>query len=361
MKNHNLTKSFLLTSLIIFFTNNCQITENKKKSRDYIYLTGSSTISPLVSAVSEEFARDQNFKGNKVKTPIVEVVGSQKGIELFCLGTDLKYPDFVNSSRVIKENEIADCRKNNINEIIEIKIGFDGIVLAEAKNSKTLNLTKEHIFLALAENIFDEKSHKFVKNNYRYWSEIDEKLAKREIKISVPPFRSGTRDVFIDMVMEEVCLQKDEFVIAYPDREIRRKECQKIRSDSAVINEINENDITVQGRLIANKENIAITSYNFLTLHQQSLQAIKINNILPDTKTISAKKYQLSRPLYLYFKKQNLNKIPMLKEFIYELINKEAIGSKGYLSYRGLVAMDDKEILDLRKKIDQQLKAKTNQ
>ena len=188
-----------------------------------------------MAAVSEEFSRNQNLKKIPTQIPVVESDGTRDGFRLFCGGVGSKYPDFVDASRPIEKSEIEKCNKNGVKEIVEIKIGYDGIVIGNFVGSKKIKLTKEQIFLALAQKIYDQKSGKMINNPYSTWNQIDASLPKTEIKIYGPPLTSGTRDVFIDMLMESVCFNQKDFVNAYPDHVLRKERCSSIRRDGRFI------------------------------------------------------------------------------------------------------------------------------
>lgn len=319
----------------------------KNKERNYLYSVGSSTVSPFMSAVSEEFARDQNLKKIATETPVVESSGTRIGFKTFCSGVGKKYPDFANASRAIEKDELEFCHKNGAKEIVEIRIGYDGIVVANFKGSKKISLTKEQIFLALAEKIYDNQTHQLVKNPYKTWDQIDAKFAKTPIIFYGPPLTSGTRDLFVDMVMEESCIAKAEFVKAIPDHDLRKAQCHEIRHDGAFI-ESGENDNLIVSALKNNPQAIGIFGFNFLIANEKIIQPVKINNIDPSFETIASKHYALSRPLFVYFKKEHLNLMPQMRDFIRELISEETIGRKGYLIHSGLVAMDKSELEQVR-------------
>ncbi len=318
--------------------------------RFYIYGVGSSTISPLLAAVSEEFGRTHAAKGLIIETPVIESTGTIEGIKIFCGGLERKYPDLVSASRPIQNSEIRYCNSHKVKEIIEIKIGYDGIVLVGSDLGKKINLTQKQIFLALAKRIVDEKSGKLIKNPYKKWSEIDAKLPNEEILVYGPPETSGTRDVFIDMVMNSVCFSDANLIALYPDEQSRKAECSPIRNDGHFI-ESGENDNLVLKSLKSNHQAFAIVGFNFLVANKKIVQAVKIDDIEADFANISSKKYALSRPLYVYFKKENLLTIPRMGEFIKELISAETLGKKGYLINNGLVPLSEKEINLMRKNI----------
>ncbi len=342
-----LTKKLLFITLLLASQNSFAC---KLEKRSYIYLVGSSTISPLMAAVSEEFSRVQNVNKTPIQTPVVESSGTRNGFKFFCSGVGKHYPDFVNASRPIEENEIKNCEKNGVKKILEIKIGYDGIVFGNFVKTKKIQLTKEQIFLALAEKIIDEKTKKLIPNPYKTWNQIDAKLPKTEIIIYGPPLTSGTRDVFVDMVMEDTCLHKQEFVEALPDEYERKIQCHKLRNDDNFI-ESGENDDVIVQNLKTNPNAFGILGYDFLAANKKIIKAIPINGIYPTPKSIATKKYSLSRPLFIYFKKEHLDLVPQTRDFIKEIINSETIGGNGYLINSGLVAMSASELEEIQKNI----------
>src|SRR5262245_12716474 len=98
--------------------------------RDYISVVGSSTVYPFAIVVAENFQR----KNPSFKTPKIEPLGTGGGIKAFCGGVGVQFPDIANASRRITAAEVADCNKNGVTKIAEIEIGYDGIVLANAKS-----------------------------------------------------------------------------------------------------------------------------------------------------------------------------------------------------------------------------------
>ncbi len=318
-----------------------------KSKRDYIQAVGSSTVSPFMAAISEEFNRTESLTNPNTVLPVIESDGSTGGFLMFCGGVGYDYPDFANASRVIRENEMEDCHHNGAKEVVEIKIGYDGIVLANSSGGKKIKLTREQIFLALADKIYDVKSGKVISNPYQNWNEIDAKLPKKKILVYGPPLTSGTRDVFVDIVLEESCFMQKEFITAFPDRDSRRRQCRKIRTDGHFI-ESGENDNLIVQNLKNNPDSLGIFGFNFLVVNASAIQAVSIDNVLPTAETITSRKYELARPLFVYFKKEHLNLMPQMRNFIKEIISEETIGQKGYLARVGLIPLSDKELKEVR-------------
>jgi phosphate transport system substrate-binding protein len=317
----------------------------KSTPRKHIQIVGSSTVYPFSTTIAETFGRENNFS-----TPIVEANGTGGGMKLFCSGIGYNYPDFSNASRAIKKSELKKCAKNGITDIVEIKIGYDGIVLANSVEGTKYNLSKEEIFLALAQKVPNKKGDKLVSNNYQLWSDINPKLPKIEIKIYGPPSTSGTRDAFVELVMEEACKEFKIFNKIFPNKNIKKKKCHIIRSDDHFI-EAGENDNLIIQKLRADSEALGIFGFSFLEENHRIIQAAKVNNTNPTFENIVAGKYEVSRPLFIYFKKEHLNIIPGMREFIKEITSKNTIGTDGYLLQKGLIPLTDLEYNEVRDKV----------
>ncbi|MEZ5691429.1 MAG: PstS family phosphate ABC transporter substrate-binding protein [Rickettsiales bacterium] len=329
-----------LTVVTAFIT--AILVTNPSLARDQIRAVGSSTVYPFVSVAAEQFG-----KSNKFKTPIIESTGTGGGFKLFCSGVDENTPDINNASRPIKNSERENCKKNGITKVVEVPIGYDGIVLANYKTEPQFELTKEQIFLALAHKIPD-KDGKLIDNKYKNWNEIDQSLPKKPISVYGPPPTSGTRDAFLELVMEEACEHFPEFTAAYPDKKQRKKACGLLREDGGYIDAGEDDNMIVQ-KLISNKDALGIFGYSFLEENQNKIHGSKIDGVLPTMENIEGGLYKVSRSLYVYIKADHVDKIPGIKEFINELVSDAAIGNEGYLTYRGLLPLK-KEDLEIARK-----------
>jgi len=312
----------------------------KNSSRNYISIVGSSTVYPFTATIAEKFGRQKKFR-----TPTVESTGTGGGFKLFCSGIGFEFPDFSNASRKIETSELKRCEENNIKNISEIKIGYDGIVLANSVAGKKFHLTKEQIFLALAEKV--PNRGKLVDNPFKKWSEIDYRLPSIEIRVYGPPSTSGTRDAFVELVLEKACANLPEFITAYPDKKIRQNKCHTIRSDEVFI-EAGENDNLILQKLRNDKDAFGIFGFSFLEENKNSIQASTIENIEPSFETIVNNKYSVSRPLFIYFKREHFDLALGMREFIREIVSKDTLGSDGYLVQKGLIPLSDSELNQLR-------------
>ncbi|MCD6035435.1 MAG: phosphate binding protein [Rickettsiales bacterium] len=301
------------------------------QARDQVRAVGSSTVYPFVTIAAEDFGRTGTFSA-----PIVEATGTGGGFKLFCTGVGDAFPDIVNASRPIKESEVALCKQNGVKDIAEFKIGFDGIVLANAKSAPKYKLTKQELFLALAGQV--PVKDKLVANPFKFWSDVSPSLPKVEIQVYGPPPTSGTRDAFAEMVLEAACMEHPVYVKAFADSEIRKKACHVIREDGKYI-ESGENDNLIVQKLNTNPNALGIFGYSFLEENASTVQGNPINGIEPTLDSISSGTYTISRPLFVYVKKANVKTVKGLREFVQHLLNDKMIGEEGSLSFHGLVPL----------------------
>jgi len=302
-------------------------------------MAGSSTVYPFARTIAEEFGKNGSFK-----TPVVESIGTGGGIKLFCLGVGEQFIDFANASREMKPSELKICNQNGVKNIAKIKIGYDGIVIANSTKAKPFNLTREQILLALANEVLI--NGKLVKNPYQQWSDFDKSLPNKAIVVYGPPPTSGTRDSFVEMVMEEACAHNKEMMAVIKDA----KKCRIIRNDGKFI-EAGENDNLVIQKLKNNQDALGIFGYSYLEQNIGIVQGAKIEGVYPTFENISSGKYLISRPLFIYFKKEHLPLIKGTKEFVKAIINKNAIGEEGYLIDKGLIPSKKGELEKMQKEI----------
>ena len=305
------------------------------QSRDQIRIVGSSTVYPFTAAVAEQFG-----KGGQFKTPVVESTGTGGGIKLFCAGIGAEHPDAVNASRRIKKTEFEDCAKNGVTDIVEIAVGFDGLTLAHAKGASDFKLTKTQVFMALAEMV-PGADGVLVANPNKTWADIDKSLPAEAIEVLGPPSTSGTRDSFVELVMEKGMEKLPGMeALKKADAKAFEKVWKSLRKDGPYV-EAGENDNLIVQKLEANKNAAGIFGYSFLEENLSKVKGISIDGELPTYAAISTGTYKVSRPLFVYIKKQHVGVIPGMAEFVAEFTSKKAMGKDGYLAAKGLVPLPD--------------------
>jgi phosphate transport system substrate-binding protein len=310
------------------------------QAAEQIQIVGSSTVFPFTTTVAEHFGRNSGFR-----TPIVESTGTGGGIKIFCAGNDPTTPDVVNASRPIMPSEIAECRKNGVEQIVELKIGFDGIVLANAKGAPVFDLTRKELFLALAREV--PVNGKLVPNPYKNWKQVDPRLPDEAIHVYGPPPTSGTRDAFVELVMEKACGTLPEFA-KMPEAQ-RKATCHALREDGVYV-EAGENDNIIVQRLQTNPDSLGIMGYSFLEENLDTVKAANIEGVAPDFDHIADGSYPVARSLYLYVKKDHVQFTPGLKAFLTEYLSEDAVGEYGYLADKGLIPLQEQELVVQRKR-----------
>ena len=306
------------------------ITAGAAEARDQIHIVGSSTVFPFTTAVAESFG-----KAGKFKTPVVESTGTGGGMKLFCAGVGEDTPDITGASRKIKDSEIQTCSQNGVTSITEILIGYDGIALASSKSGPAVDLTRKQIFQALAKQV--PVDGKLVDNPYKTWNEIDPSLPNEKIEVLGPPPTSGTRDAFVELVMDKGCEEFPELKALEGDA--KKAACQSIREDGGYV-EAGENDNLIVQKLESNPAAFGIFGYSYLEQNADKLQGAKIEGVVPTFDTVSDKSYPIARELYVYVKNAHVGVIPGIREFIAEYVSTRAMGEEGYLADKGLITLD---------------------
>jgi phosphate transport system substrate-binding protein len=304
-------------------------------ARDQIRIVGSSTVYPFTTAVAENFG-----KATGMKTPVVESTGTGGGIKLFCASVGADSPDFVNASRAIKKAEFETCQKNGVTDIVEIKVGFDGLTMAISAEGPDANFTKQQIFLALAKQVPD-KDGKLIDNPYKMWSDIDPSLPAEKIEVLGPPPTSGTRDSFAELVLEKGAESFDSLkAMKKDDAKAFEAVWKTIRTDGAYV-EAGENDNLIVQKLEANPRAFGIFGFSFLEENEGKIKGAKIEGEAPTYESVATGAYKVARPLFIYAKKQHVGTIPGMAEFVAEYTSAKAMGEDGYLADKGLIALPE--------------------
>jgi phosphate transport system substrate-binding protein len=315
--------------------------------RDYISIVGSSTVYPFTTTVAEQFG-----KGGKFKTPKVESTGTGGGIKLFCDGVGAQYPDIANASRAIKPSEVDACTKAGVKEVIEVKIGFDGIAIANSKKSPLFKLSRRDLYLALAKTVPDpDNTQSLIANPYKTWNQVNKSLPADKIEVLGPPPTSGTRDAFAELVMDAGCSTFANIKAIKDTDEARfKKVCESLREDGAYI-EAGENDNLIVQKLGANPKALGVFGYSYLDANISQIQGSVIDGVAPTFENIASGRYPVSRPLYFYIKKAHIGVIPGINEFLAEYVSPRSMGADGYLAGKGLVPLPAAELAKVRKAV----------
>ncbi len=308
-------------------------------ARDYIQIVGSSTVYPFATVVAERFGKSSDFK-----TPIIEATGSGGGMKLFCAGVGETYPDITNSSRRIKASEFEQCQQNGVTDIIEVKIGYDGIILGNSVHAEPFSLTRRDVFLALAKEVPNpDGSESTLANPYMTWQEVNSSLPAINIEVLGPPPTSGTRDAFAELALEGGCQSYAWIKAMKKTAEADYKAlCHSVREDGVYI-EVGENDNLIVQKLAKNPAALGVFGFSFLDQNSDLIQGARIDQVAPEFEAIADGSYPISRSLYFYAKTAHIGMIAGLREYMNAFSSEAAWGEEGYLTDKGLIPMPTHE------------------
>ncbi|MDZ7747869.1 MAG: PstS family phosphate ABC transporter substrate-binding protein [Halofilum sp. (in: g-proteobacteria)] len=292
-------------------------------TRDQVRVVGSSTVYPFSSYVAEELGAISDHP-----TPVVESTGTGGGMKLFCAGDGLDTPDITNASRPMQPSELQRCQDNGVTDITEAMIGYDGIVIAQAKENEPLDLTREQVALAVAAQV--PQDGELVDNPYERWNEIDASLPDREILIYGPPTTSGTRDAFEELVIEAAAAEMP----GYPDG------YASVRQDGLFVPS-GENDNLIVQKIEQNRDSIGVFGYSFLDENRNRIQAASVGGREPTPENISSGDYPVSRSLFFYTKNSHFDRVPGMDAYVELFMSDQVIGPDGYLRDLGLIALPE--------------------
>ena len=317
-------------------------------ARDQINIVGSSTVYPFAIVVAEKFGKTTDYK-----TPKIETTGSGGGMKLFCAGVGTQHPDFTNSSRAIKKSEIKNCNKNGVGDITEVKVGYDGIVVANSKSAKRYSIGTMDLYLALAKEIPNpDGSETFITNPNKTWKDVNPNLPAIKIEVLGPPPTSGTRDAFSELALEKGGCKKIKWIEALKikNKQEYKAKCHATREDGHFI-EVGENDNLMVQKLVSNPNALAIFGFSFLDQNADKVQGAIINGVEPSFENIANGQYSISRPLFFYIKNAHVGVIPGMLEYVEEFLSDQASGEDGYLGEKGLISMPNEERSKLNPKV----------
>ena len=304
------------------------------QARDTLSIAGSSTVLPFARIIAEQLGKNPNFK-----TPVVESGGSSVGKKGVCDGIGTKFIDIGNASSRMKAKELAYCEKNGV-KLTEIKVGYDGIVVANSKKGVPLNISKADLGKALIAEI--PMDGKWVKNPYKKWTEINPALPDIAIRVYGPPTTSGTRASYAEMVNQKGYCAKDKEAkaasIARGDK--NGKKCRAMRTDGVFI-EAGEQDNLIVQKLNEDTSSYGIFGFSYLDQNSDTLQGAVISETAPTFENIAGNNYSVSRALYYYVKHQHIGVVPGMKEYMTEWT--KHWGDDGVLSDAGMIPMPKSE------------------
>jgi phosphate transport system substrate-binding protein len=304
------------------------------QARDQVRVVGSSTVFPFSTQVAENFGK---LPGQK--TPVIENNGTGGGFRLFCAGVGVQHPDIANASRRVTAGELAECSKNGVS-MTEVKFGFDGIVLAYATSGPAINMTQEQLWKGVAKQV--PVNGQMVANPYKKWNQVDPSLPNTDIVVYGPAANHGTRDAFVELVLDEGCKSIAE-IRAITEARARQQACRTIREDGGWVDVADAYNVTVD-RTLKTPGSFGVIGFGFFENNKARLKVASINGVVPTFDNIVDNKYAVARSMYFYVKREHIGVVPGLKEFMAEFISRKAAGEDGYLVDKGLIPLSKSDL-----------------
>ena len=321
----------LATILVVFNTSSI--------ARDYVSIAGSSTVLPFSTIIAEQLGKNPSLK-----TPVVESGGSSVGKKGVCEGVGTKFTDIGNASSRMKKKELKYCNENGV-KITEIKVGYDGIVIANSKKGKLLQISRADLAKALTAEVPSKDGKSFVPNYYKKWSDIKPLLPNIPIRVYGPPTTSGTRASFAEMINQKSYCGKDPVAkkLSKARGDKKGKKCRAMRTDGAYV-EAGEQDNLIVQKLKEDSDTYGIFGFSYLNQNSDTIQGAILDDVAPTFANIASGKYKASRALYFYVKHQHIDVVPGIKEYMVEWT--KHWGEDGILTDSGMIPMG----VDERKK-----------
>ena len=301
-------------------------------ARSGIWAAGSSTVFPFATRVAETFAR-----GSGGAAPRVESLGTGGGIQAFCQGVGPTTPDIANASRQMKQSEFDLCAKNGVTDIVEIKIGFDGIVIATARNGNGFNFELNDLYEGLAKEV-PGANGQFVANPAKTWNQVNAGLPNQRIQVYGPPPTSGTRDAFLELGMAPGG-ELIPAVAAFKDDKTKFETLTHTLREDGVWVDSGENDNAIVQTLTRTPGSLGVFGFSFLEQNMDTVKAETIDGVAPSADTIADGTYPLARSLSISVKKAHVGVTPGLEQFVQEFLSEGSAARGGYLQDRGLVPL----------------------
>ncbi len=310
-------------------------------ARDQVQVAGSSTVLPYASIVAEAFGENTDYP-----TPVIESGGSSAGLKRFCQGVGEEHTDVANASRKIREKELAACAENGVTDIIEVRIGYDGIVFASQISGPDYSaFTPSDIFNALAPKVIVDGA--LVDNPHTQWADFNGDLPATDILAFIPGTKHGTREVFEEKVVATGCEAtgaKAAMIAGGMSEDDAEDACLEVRTDGRSV-DIDGDYTETLASINANANGIGVFGLAFYENNTDKLKVATMSDVAPSTETIASGEYPVSRPLYFYIKKAHIGVIPGLKEYAQFFISNELAGPDGPLATYGLVSDPELDVV----------------
>jgi phosphate transport system substrate-binding protein len=242
-----------------------------------ILIDGSSTVYPITEAVAEEF---RNVQRNVKVT--VGIAGTGGGFQKFCNGETA----IQDASRPINATERDACAAKGI-EYVELPVAYDALsVVVNSQNNWATCIT-----VAELKKMWEPAASGTVTN----WNQVKSDWPNASLKLFGPGTDSGTFDYFTERVNGRAKDSRGDFTASEDD------------------------NVLVTG-VAGDRNALGYFGLAYYIENQSKLKALSVDGgngtcVAPSAATVENGTYPLSRPLFIYIKKSDIEK-PEVKAFV---------------------------------------------
>ena len=295
-----------------------------------IFITGSSTVEPISTAVAKAFNIDNPDVAIQVEGP-----GTGDGFAKFCAGE----ADIANASRAIKAEEVEACEANGI-EFIELEVAIDGLsVITSVNNNAVECVSFSDLWVLLGPGATGRNK----------WSDANDAAAELKAKVgdthgvinapypdanltvTAPGEESGTYDSFVELALESV-------------GESLEAEDSNARPDYTA----SPNDNVIIEGIAANDTSLGWVGYAFVEENLDKIKPLKVDAgkgcVEANTETIASGEFPIARSLYIYVNKAKAESNASVGKFVDFYMSDAGFGvigsGEGQVPYVSLAAAD---------------------
>ena len=296
--------------------------------QDAVRISGSSTVFPFARTVAEHYAVKFD-----APAPVIEMTGTGGGFQAFCAAGSAI--DIANASRAIKKSERELCAGNGYEDVVQFRIGHDGIVIAASRENPLRSLTLDQIYRGLAKDL--PAAGGFAPNPHELWSDVDPSLPAIQIEAHGPPPTSGTRDAFVELALEAGARAHPALAaLAEADPRAFAARAGALREDGRWIDE-GENDNAIIQIIRQSSYALGVFGYSFYDQNRAIIDGVAVEGASPDFAAIADGEYPLARSLYFYTEPGRASR--EVAGYILEFTSESAVGPYGYVIEKGLIPL----------------------
>ena len=266
-----------------------------------VNISGSSTVEPVSIRVAELFEDVSPDVSVTVDGP-----GTGDGFKLFCAGDT----DISDASRQIKGSEKEACFEAGITNIVELKVGVDGIaVMTNANNGAVECLSFEQLFDLIGPNGEGTST----------WAEASAGLPDAPLNIFGPGEESGTFDSFVEIVIEDLAEEAG-------TEATTRTDYSPSGDDNVILQGIQSSDTS-----------LGWVGFAFTT-NAAGVKLLEVDGgdgcVSPTPDTIASNEYPISRDLWIYVNADRADANPALVAYVDFYVSdalSQAVSEVGYV------------------------------